>query len=178
MTIDKIIFQAINGLAHQWWFLDWLGVFLANYLSYFLILIAVFVLIKEKKWRQRIYFFCLALLSVILARGIIVETIRFFYYKPRPFSALQIQPLIDHNITSSFPSGHAAAYFALALAIFYFDKKWGGWALSMGVLMGAGRIFTGLHWPLDILAGALIGLVTVFLLKRFFPEIRENKIIE
>ena len=171
MTINQIIFQAINGLAHKFWLLDWIGIFLASYLNYFLILIAIFLLLKEKNWRQRIYFFCLAALSVILARGVITEIIRFFYYQPRPFLLLQIQPLVNHDITGSFPSGHATAYFALALAIFYFNQKLGWWCLGMALLMGLGRIFVGLHWPLDILAGAVIGLGSAFLIKKLLPSL-------
>lgn len=189
MTIDQIIFQVINGLAHKWWLLDWLGIFLASYLNYFLILIAIFLLIKERNWRWRIYFFCLSGLSVILARGIITEIIRFFYYRPRPFLVLQIQPLVNHDITASFPSGHATAYFALALAIFYFlqrvpaegeafpgqqdkfNQKLGWWCLGMALLIGFGRIFVGLHWPLDILVGAVIGLGSAFLIKKLLPKI-------
>jgi len=172
MTIDQIIFQVINGLAHKWWLLDWLGIFLASYLNYFLILIAIFLLIKERNWRWRIYFFCLSGLSVILARGIITEIIRFFYYRPRPFLVLQIQSLLGNSdVAGSFPSGHATAYFALALAIFYINRKWGWWFLGAALLMGLARIFVGVHWPLDILAGALIGLGSAFLIRKLLPKI-------
>ncbi len=174
MTIDQIIFQAINGLAHKHWLLDWLGIFLASYLNYFLVLAAIFLLLKEKNWRQRIYFFCLAALSVILARGVITEIIRFFYYQPRPFLALQIQPLVNHDITGSFPSGHATAYFALALAVFYINRKLGWWFLGAAFLVGLARIFVGLHWPLDILAGAIIGLLSAFVIKKIIPQIPRN----
>jgi len=170
MTIDQIIFRLINGLAGKWWPFDWLGIFFAEYLGYFIVLIAIFIFIKERNWRQRIYFFALAGLSVILARGLITEIIRFFYERPRPFLTLQIQPLIEHNLTSSFPSGNAAAFFALGLAIFYFNRKWGWRCLILALLIGATRIFTGVHWPSDILAGAIIGLVSAFLVKKFLPQ--------
>jgi len=172
MTIDQVIFRAINGLAHKHWLLDWLGIFLASYLNYFLILIAVFLLIKEKNWRQRIYFFCLTGLSVILARGVFTEIIRFFYYRPRPFLALQFQSLLGNSdVAGSFPSGHATAYFALALAVFYINRKLGWWFLGAAFLVGLGRIFVGVHWPLDILAGAVIGLGSAFLVRKFLPKI-------
>ncbi len=171
MNFDFLIFNFINGLAGKWWPFDWLGIFFAEYLGYFIVLITIFILFKEKNWRQKIYFFALAGLSVILARGIITEIIRFFYERPRPFLTLQIQPLIEHNLTSSFPSGHAAAFFALALAIFYFNRKWGWRCLIFSLLIGAARIFTGIHWPSDILAGAVIGLLSVFAVKKIIPQI-------
>lgn len=186
--MDKFIFQAINGLSHKWWPLDWLGVFFAEYLGYIMIVLAVFIFLKEKNWRRRIYFFCLAWLSVILARGIITEIIRFFYHRSRPFLDLQIQPLINHDVTGSFPSGHATIYFALALAIFYFiqqtasspdsaghfhnnqDSKLGWWCLGMALLICLGRVFAGVHWPSDVFIGALIGLGSAWLVKKLLPE--------
>ncbi len=170
MTIDQIIFQAINGLTHQWWAFDWLGIFFGDYLGYLLVFAFVFLLIRQDGWRNRIYAFSLGALSVILARGIITEIIRFFYYRARPFLSLQIQPLINHDLTSSFPSGHAAAYFALALAVFYLNPKLGKWFLSAALLMGLSRIFTGVHWPSDVLVGALIGLGSALLVRKILPK--------
>lgn len=189
MIFDTAIFNFINGFSNKWWPLDWLGVFLADYLGYFLVVIAILFLIKGKGRRQQVYFFSLATLSVILSRGLITELIRFFYDRPRPFLVLEIQPLINHAAISSFPSGHAAAFFALALAIFYFFRqdlaegavpegesrlRWGarlwrqnksnpGWWFFIGaVLMGLARVFVGVHWPTDIIAGAIIGLISAF----------------
>ena len=171
MSFNAYFFQLIHGLSGKWWLLDWLGIFLASYLNYFLILIAVFLLIKEKNSRQRIYFFCLTGLSVILARGVFTEIIRFFYYRPRPFLALQFQSLLGNSdVAGSFPSGHATAYFALALAVFYINRKLGWWFLGAAFLVGLGRIFVGVHWPLDILAGAVIGLGSAFLVRKFLPK--------
>jgi undecaprenyl-diphosphatase len=174
LNFDFLIFNFIYGLANKWWPLDWLGIFFAKYLGYFIVLVAVFFLIKERNWHQRIYFFALGGLSVILARGLITEIIRFFYYRPRPFLVLQIQPLINHDITGSFPSGHATAFFALALAIFYFNRKWGWRCLILALLIGLARIFVGVHWPLDILAGAIIGLGSAFLIRKILPVPRTN----
>lgn len=169
--MDVSLFNLINGLTGKWWFLDWLGIFFAEYGGYLMILIAIFLLIGEKNWRKRIYFSASAILAVILARGLITEIIRFFYYQPRPFLVLKIQPLINHDLTSSFPSGHAAAFFALALAIFYFNQKWGWRSLVLALVISLARVFVGIHWPVDVLAGALIGLGSAFLIKKFFPKI-------
>ena len=170
MNYEFLIFNFINGFAEKWWPLDWLGIFLANYSGYFLAATAIILLIRIKNKKQRIHFFSLTILSVILARGIITEIIRFFYYQPRPFLILEIQPLIAHAPTGSLPSGHAAAFFALALAVFYFNRKWGCWIFTLSLFMGLARIFAGVHWPLDILAGALIGLGSVFIVKKILPD--------
>lgn len=170
MAFDAFIFQLINNLARRWQWVDWLGVFFGDYLGYFLILAAAFLLIKETTGKRQIYFFSLAALSVIFSRGIVVEAIRFFYERPRPFLVFEIQPLINHQPTGSFPSGHAAAFFALALAVFYINKKWGWRFLAAALIIGLARIFTGVHWPLDILAGALIGLLSAFFARKILPK--------
>lgn len=180
MTFDIIVFQFINSLAGKSKILDWLGVFLADYLGYFLILLAVLLVLTRKEWKQRFYFFFLAALSVILSRGIITETIRFFYSRLRPFSVLEIQPLIQHDLGGSFPSGHMMFYFALAFAVFLVHKRWGRRFLVAALLIGLARIFVGVHWPLDIIGGAIIGIVSVLIIRKILPPLyspKENNII-
>lgn len=170
-AFNLYLFQIISGYSGKWWPLDWLGIFFAQYLPYIFVLAAIYLLIKQKNLRQRIYFFSLAALSVILARGIITEIIRFIFPKPRPFVALSINPLISHDLSSAFPSGHASAYLALALAVFFINRKLGIWFLIGSFIMGIARIFVGVHWPLDIAMGALIGLASALLIKILLPKI-------
>lgn len=175
--MDFSLFQFINNLSGKWWLFDWLDIFFASYLGYLLVFVFLVLLLKEKNWRQRIYFFSLASLSVILSRGLITEIVRFFYPRQRPFLTLGIEPLINHVNGNSFPSGHAAAFFALALAVFYLNKKWGWRFLVAVLLMGLARIFVGVHWPSDILAGAVIGLISVIIIKNLllFSETKIKK---
>ena len=49
------------------------------------------------------------------------------------------------------------------------NKKLGKWSLGMALLIGLGRIFVGIHWPLDIIAGAAIGLGSAFLIRKILP---------
>ncbi|MBI2628366.1 MAG: phosphatase PAP2 family protein [Candidatus Niyogibacteria bacterium] len=170
--MNLYLFNIIHGFSGKWLFLDWLGVFFAEYLGYFLIL-ASFVLIFKKRDRQeQIYFFSFIFSSLILARGIITEAIKFFIAWPRPFFVLNFQPLIDANgINTSMPSGHAAFYFALAAAIFIFNVKASRWFFGAALLMGLARVFAGVHWPADILVGAAIGISSVFLVKYIFSAI-------
>lgn len=166
MVFDLLIFNFISGFSRKWSILDWFGIFFADYLGYFLILFFLILLFKQAKWREKIYFFSFVSLSLILARGIIAEALKFFIARPRPFSVLNIQPLIDANgINVSMPSGHAAFYFALAVAIFFFNKKAGQWFFIAALLMGVARIFTGIHWPTDILIGVVIGIAAALLVK-------------
>jgi len=150
-----------------------MGIFFAQYLAYLLVVVALFLILKEKNWKRRVYYFSLASLSVILSRGIITEIIRFFYHSQRPFVALGFKPLL-YDYAYSFPSGHMAAYFALALAVFYINKKAGQWFLGLTALMGIARIFVGVHWPSDILGGIVVAVLSFYVVKYFLPFF-ENK---
>lgn len=175
--MDLYFFQLINSLAGRLWPLDWFAVFFADYFGYFLILIAIILFLRERNWRERTYFFSLAALSLILSRGIIAEALKFFIARKRPFSILEIAPLLKYEAYDkfmSFPSGHASFFFALALAVFYFNKLWGWRFLAMAAVISLARIFTGVHWPSDILAGAVIGLGSVFLVKQILPPLKKS----
>ena len=79
--------------------------------------------------------------------------------RPRPYEALDIVPLIPRDKKgASFPSRHVFSVFVIAMA-------WGwvcppvGWFLgAVGVLLAAVRVVAGIHFPLDVLAGALLGV--------------------
>jgi undecaprenyl-diphosphatase len=62
----------------------------------------------------------------------------------------------------SFPSGHSAASFSLAVMLVLHTRgtksAWVGWVALVGAsLIGISRIYRGVHWPSDVLAGALCG---------------------
>lgn len=176
MTLDLYIFRLINNLSHKWWYLDISGAFLAKYLGFLLLLYLLLLLFRQKNWKVKIYFFSLIVLSALTARGLIVEVIRFFYERPRPFTILGFNPLIPENYNDSFPSGHAAIYFALAAAVWFFNKSANQsqksfiLLLSGATVISLARIFAGIHWPSDILAGALIGFISAFFIKKILPD--------
>jgi undecaprenyl-diphosphatase len=60
---------------------------------------------------------------------------------------------------SSFPSDHAVLFYAISTAMFYISKKAGNFAIAYTTLViGLPRIYLGLHYPTDIIAGAFIGI--------------------
>ena len=74
----------------------------------------------------------------------------------------------------SFPSGHAAFYFALSMGVYLYNKKLGAAFFVVSVLMGIARIFAGVHWPADILGGALVGIVTALLVNFYARKYLEK----
>lgn len=157
------LFQIINSWAGQNVWLDRLMVFSADKLGYVIVGLTIVVcLFNAKKYREILI---LSFGSAVAARFGIVSLIRHLYYQPRPFLVLQdVQQLLDHNTESSFPSGHTAFYFAVAMVLYRYNKKVGIAAFVLSGLMGFARIFVGVHWPLDILAGMGVGAITALLI--------------
>lgn len=170
--MDYRIFQFFHSIAGKYWLLDWLAIFLAKYLGYVLIVALIFLIFwNYKKWKDRLYYFFFTALSLLIARGLIVEVIRFFYIRLRPFKALAFEPLIEPLTGSSMPSGHATIFFALAVLIFYIDKKYLWYFIAGAFLIGLGRIVVGVHWPLDIVAGAIVGAISVLVARRLISRV-------
>ena len=172
MNLDLLIFNIIHNLAGKSRLLDFLGIFFSDYFGYLLVLTALVIVAMENDWRKRFINFSALALSLIISRGIITEAIRAIYYRPRPFLALNFEPLIAEVNHGAFPSGHAAFYFAFAGVIWLLDKKW-GWRFFIGaVLIGLARVFVGVHWPLDIVGGAIVGLASVWLVDKYLIHLK------
>ena len=167
MPLDLYFFNLIHAFSGQSRFLDFIGVFFADYLAYFLLpaVVIAFFILKEK-----FYFFSLTALSVLLARGLIVDVIRLIYERQRPFVSLDFAPLISQAPIASFPSGHATFFFAIAFAMWFFNRTWSYWFLTGAAFMGLARVFVGVHWPSDILAGAIVGFLSVLVIRWILPR--------
>jgi len=154
-------FRLINDLAgHNFW-LDRFMIFVADKMGYLMILGVLFFAYKNS---DRFKVLLLTIGSAILARVVFVELIRYLIYNPRPYLTLEnVNILMNHEVSSSFPSGHATFYFAIAMGVCLFNKKAGKIFFILAGLMGFARIFVSVHWPLDILAGAVLGIATTAL---------------
>lgn len=176
MSFNLYLFEKINGLAFRFCLLDGLMVFFARYCEWFLLFFLVLFLLKERR-----RFFSLFLgfaLSGFISRLVITESIRHFFPVDRPFVNYQVNLLLHHAATPSFPSGHAAFYFALAFYVFFINKKAGTFFLLGALLISFARVFVGIHWPLDILVGMAVGILSAVLIywlqnrlqKKFSPS--------
>lgn len=176
---DIRLFALIHDLSGRSIFADLGGIFFAQYLPYLLVLGFLFLVFREPGARRKFYLFAEGALAIILARGIIASSIHYFYHAARPFAFLGFAPLIGES-GSSFPSGHMTWFFALAMVVWYADRKWGAWYFLLACVMGIARIYVGVHWPLDILGGAAIGTAsgwfTHWLLSSSRKEILEGAV--
>ncbi|MDR2502186.1 MAG: phosphatase PAP2 family protein [Oscillospiraceae bacterium] len=100
----------------------------------------------------------LALGLCTLVNTVIIKNI---VMRPRPYEVLaNITTLVPLPADSSFPSGHTAAAFACALAIYHSrGAKYGVAALFFAALTALSRVYVGVHYPSDVLSGALVGFL-------------------
>ncbi len=181
--MDETIFSLLNSWAFWDSGADVLIVFSAVFIGYWMIAGALafgFFTVpplsvvspnlrrfRKKNWRMISF----VLASAILARFGVVELIRLFYDRPRPFEVLSgVNQLIFRDGGASFPSGHTAFYFALAAAFSFYYPKTGILFFLAAIFMSIGRVAVGVHWPSDILGGALVGILTPFILRQVFPR--------
>lgn len=95
------------------------------------------------------------LLMLIFGEG----TLKNLFQRARPYTRLpNLQLLIPPEPSYSFPSGHAAVSFAGAMVVWMMDpKRWGRVALAAALLILFSRLYLSVHYPTDLLAGALLG---------------------
>ena len=114
-----------------------------------------------------------AVLSAALALAIgqaiadVVDRVRPFVADPH-----QVHLFATHSADASFPSDHATASFAIAVAIFLRKRPWGTLALLAAALLSVGRVAVGYHFPTDVLAGAALGTAAALLL--WTPTLRRR----
>jgi undecaprenyl-diphosphatase len=81
--------------------------------------------------------------------------------RPRPCTAVAAHPQLLHCPRDfSFPSGHTGAAFAAASALYFCRNRLWMLAALLAVGMGASRLYLYVHYPTDVLAGALLGVLT------------------
>jgi undecaprenyl-diphosphatase len=117
----------------------------------------------SRKWK-------LASSSALAAAALallINQAIGRIWHRQRPFAShpsAHVWGSRSHD--PSFPSDHASAAFAIAFAVFLFDRLAGAIFLGAAFIIGAGRVFIGAHYPADVLAGCLVGLGSALLVAR------------
>jgi len=83
--------------------------------------------------------------------------------RERPYEAVPVpDPLVSWDVGASFPSGHAATSAAGAVILAHLLGRGGLWLGLLAAAVAFSRVYVGVHYPLDVLAGAAVGLAVGF----------------
>lgn len=111
-------------------------------------------------------------IAIIVAFGVVIPAIRLGYATERPFAAFGWKPLITMSPNApSFPSGHATLLFLIAAAMWQRDRRKAGWLFAGAALVSFARVYAGVHFPSDIIFGALLGVVSMIAARKALPPL-------
>ena len=168
-----------NGGAPQWemdallWIQEHRTVWLTPIMRIFTVagdlgaiwILAGVALILTKRYRKQGIMMLITLgVCFLLSEGILKNII----CRPRPF---YVQPELDTIIPPpigrySFPSGHTSSSFAGALSLSYADKRFRVPAFAVAALTAASRLYFGVHYPTDIIAGVAVGIACAYFVRK------------
>ncbi|WP_202406020.1 phosphatase PAP2 family protein [Hufsiella ginkgonis] len=182
IQLDHQLFFAINnGLSNP--FFDWLMPFLRNrffWAPLYLFWIIFFTRNYGRKGFVLVVFLLVTFaITDMLSSGMIKPAI----HRLRPCNDVTLKHDVNSIVACgsgfSFPSSHAANHFAIALfLITVFRRKWKwimalglGWAFSISLA----QVYVGVHFPLDVIAGAVLGCMIGYVTGTIFLTLQTGK---
>jgi undecaprenyl-diphosphatase len=175
LTLDEKLFLEINGFVGRIPILDQTVELIVN--EYFVPVSLTLILFylwlhPDKKRELHRKALSIAILSIGLINLIIVMSNQFIV-RPRPFDQIPANLLFYRPTDPSFPSNAAAVGFALAVSIFLVNRKWGVLAIILALFFSLSRVYAGVHFPFDVVAGAVLGVSAVFLINKFHSPVKK-----
>jgi undecaprenyl-diphosphatase len=180
MMWDERLFRLINGDWHSPLF-DMLFPVVTDAKTYTLpFVLAALVLIAVGRWRG-LRFVILAAVSVLVADALSQHLVKSLVERARPCNALEeVRLLVGCTTSLSFPSNHAVNASVIATQVASSARLLLLPAAATAILVAYSRIYVGVHYPLDVLAGCVLGIVVARTLSwvvatiwRFLPRSRE-----
>jgi undecaprenyl-diphosphatase len=166
--VDWRIYHAVNRFVadHSW--LGRLFHGIETYGTYVIGIAAVLLWLAARPGGDRKWKIASGSALAAAAVGLLVNRlITAGWHRDRPYQTHHVEHLWGpHKTDPSFPSDHASASFAIAVAVCLIDPFVGAAFLVLAVLITIGRVVIGEHYPGDVLAGAAIGTVAAVVVVR------------
>ncbi|WP_188456761.1 undecaprenyl-diphosphatase [Virgibacillus oceani] len=161
-------FRAINDLGKEFTDLNPVFVFIAEYMVYFLAL-GVVIYWFTRSNQNRMMVICGAI-TFILAE-IVGKIAGKIHSNNQPFAELaNVNKLIDHAVDNSFPSDHTMLFFAFCATFLLFKKRLGLFWITLAFIVALSRVWVGVHFPADVIVGAIISIISAVIVYRFVPQ--------
>ncbi len=175
--MNQTLFSFFYSFAHQSSALDATIVFVAKDLIWVILVALFFYLLRDKEWHQLFRTIVLIFGSAGVAVGSAI-LFKDLFHTVRPFIEFSwVQPLISES-GFAFPSGHTTLLSALAAASWFEYKKASITLGILAVIVGISRIMVGVHWPIDIAGGLVIGsIISIIAYRigdRLLPKVKKS----
>lgn len=158
MDNTQLFFQIYN-LSHQHSYADQMMVFGAVDLIFVTAILGLTLFFTGKTKEKKAVF--LTILGLVIAE-MAIAAIHRVYFEPRPFITFPITPLIPPTADATFPSGHTTIMAVIAAAYTFSRSKFAPLFILLMLWVGFARIFVGVHYPLDILGGIVLGFFATY----------------
>ncbi|MFE4814527.1 undecaprenyl-diphosphatase [Peribacillus simplex] len=156
--MNSTLFRMINNLGKQYADLNPFFVFIAEYMIYFLVL-AVLMFLFSRRNKNRVMVIC-AFITLVISE-LLAKIAGQFHSNNQPFAELpNVNRLVEKAVNNSFPSDHTIIFFSFCITFWLFKRGWGILWVILAVLVGISRIWVGVHYPADVLVGAIISIVS------------------
>ena len=158
VRFDTAIFHAVNtGLTAGW--LDTLMPYVTekfNFLGAIIVAAALTLVLGRRKDRWGL----LLLVFVVLSSDLLSNLLKHLFMRTRPCNALEgVRLLAGCSHSYSFPSSHATNIFAAMVFLTARYRKFFPVFLTVAVTVAYSRVYVGVHYPLDVAGGAVLGSV-------------------
>ncbi|WP_019220468.1 undecaprenyl-diphosphatase [Bartonella senegalensis] len=170
--IDVALFGMFAGHHQSWSVLVLLSIFCAKFLIYIIPLhLCTLWFCGGERERRVVLSTCVSIFMALFI-GYLISLI---YLRPRPFVVGLTTPLIKHRATASFPSNHALTIAPYVACLYFYRYKIAAqFAAIFLCLICWARIFVGVHYPFDVLAGTILGCLTswgvIHFIVPYFPQ--------
>lgn len=175
--LNNQIFSTFYNLSHKSIFFDKTVIFVADAFPYIVVLTAILFLFFHRddinsnfpirEFKKQVREVVLVFFSSGLA-WFLSYIFKFVTHSYRPSAILPNVSSLFPGTGYAFPSGHAAFFMALAFALFFSHKKIGYAFMFFALLIGLARIIAGVHFPIDILGGFVLGIGTAYFVKYLY----------
>lgn len=156
---DITLFRLINGQGHNY-FLDWFMPFMTNLNNFTFVLVAMGFWILWRERKAGVIFLVFIGITLGITDQFSSHWLKDWVGRVRPCHVLEeVRLLTDCNTSYSFPSSHAVNIFAAAFFLSQPLKKLSPLFFGIAGIVGYSRIYIGIHYPLDVIGGAAIGLL-------------------
>ncbi|WHY96908.1 undecaprenyl-diphosphatase [Peribacillus simplex] len=171
--MNSKLFRMINNLGKQYTDLNPFFVFIAEYMIFFLVL-AVLLFLFSRRNKNRIMVIC-AFITLAISE-LLAKIAGQFHSNNQPFAELpNVNRLVEKAINNSFPSDHTIIFFSFCITFWLFKRGWGILWVILAVLVGISRIWVGVHYPADVLVGAIISIVSATIVYKIVLKLSLTK---